>query len=66
MASRFHDLLYAFSILLAELAHLEKLPETEDGVQGRSELMAGSRQQIAFGAIGGLGLALGFAEFFFG
>ena len=49
------DVLDALALVGVAAAHLEDLAEAEDGVQGRAQLVAHPRQELALGAVGGLG-----------
>src|SRR5687768_12185357 len=51
MAPTLEDMLDALALLRTEGIELQKLPEADDAVQRRAELVAHAREKLALGAI---------------
>src|SRR5712691_236059 len=51
----FENLRDAFLFVLAEIGQLEELREPENGVEGRSQVVAHAREELALGAVRALG-----------
>ena len=47
------------TLLLVDLGFEQQAGETKHGVEGRADLMTHDREELAFGAVGGLGVFLG-------
>jgi hypothetical protein len=57
--SRLHDLAQGVGLTLTEIVHLQQLAEAEDCIQGGSQLVAHSGEEVALGLVGPFRFGLG-------
>src|SRR6266850_2883358 len=56
------NLLHALAVVAAVGLHLEQLPEAEDRIEGRAQIVAHAREEIALRAVGAIRLRLGLRQ----